>query len=546
MSIISKRYEVRRLLSRLSFVFVLFLTACDFQGPWSYYPEESEVYQGIYTYGYIVAGEEPYVCFSKVYGLTENAAESFAFYDSAYVTVSGKFDHVYVLDSSRRSTLQNGVDSVVKLYPQSEKPNCFGYANGSGIPGESYTLQAFFKWDSAGHKVETKFTATATIPAKFSAASITPPSETGDAAAIVNDYHVYSFAFLGYPNDIKTYKIATDYDESVRGVLTVIKYDNVEGGESMNTTMSHMLSAFVDEDSAGFSGYMIKKPYETTASGGFTSRQVIAGRNTLDTLEFPGMTIPIGESVIRFYATDQAYADYKNTVLEAIEDSRVVPKSNIENGMGVFSGMLKDSVMLDVQEDEYTITYDYAKVAQCAEEDEMQDIKAWDTKFCRLYQESYCFVDTLYGDEGVTYEFNTDKVCYPIMVQMAMAQDTSIGVYLPDTILAEDKLNAYSEGLMRYCVSSDFESNDVADCSQMYEDCQVSKLRTDCKEYEWQWCDDRNWEMVEYGGLRYFKYSQCGTALVSRYRLEGMNSSIIKRVIDQWCSINPKDPQCEE
>ena len=62
----------RRFLSSLVWIlsFVL-LVACDFHGPWEYYPEEREVYTGIYTYGYVMARENPYVCFSKVYQLDE-------------------------------------------------------------------------------------------------------------------------------------------------------------------------------------------------------------------------------------------------------------------------------------------------------------------------------------------------------------------------------------------------------------------------------------------------------------------------------------------
>lgn len=99
MSITSNRCEASRtrkaltrvLLPTVYFLLSTILAACDFQGPWTYYPEETEVYCGIYTFGYIVADESPYVCFSKVYELDETSAENFAFYDSASVTVSGNF-----------------------------------------------------------------------------------------------------------------------------------------------------------------------------------------------------------------------------------------------------------------------------------------------------------------------------------------------------------------------------------------------------------------------------------------------------------------------
>ena len=43
-----------RVISGWWLVVGLLLAACDFHGPWEYYPEDREVYTGIYTYGYIL------------------------------------------------------------------------------------------------------------------------------------------------------------------------------------------------------------------------------------------------------------------------------------------------------------------------------------------------------------------------------------------------------------------------------------------------------------------------------------------------------------
>lgn len=532
MSITSKRHPERNAKravegSRavLYLLFAFLLAACDFQGPWSYYPEETEVYQGIYTFGYIVNRESPYVCFSKVYELTETSAEDFAFYDSAYVTVSGKFGDPVG-------------ESVEQLFP-TEKPNCFMTANyRPGASGESYTLYAFFAWDSAGHKVATEFKAETRIPTKIHAKGVVPPSLMGNGTFVENDYEYLSFDFMEYPYDVMTYKIPMEYDESVRGIQMTIVYDNVDGGESMNTTMMNMLSAFTEPDSVGYMGFSTKRPGESTANMGFTTRMMFAGRNTLDTMEYPGMTAPIGHSTIYFYATDQAYVDYQNTVLDAISDSRVIPKSNVENGMGVFGGMLKDSLMLDIHAEDY-ITYDYMKASSCEMHQEDGEDKPWDTKYCRLYQDRYC-VDTSYCIEGdcKEYEVREHPACYPSLVKLAMTLDTNRwSFFLPDTLSKEKKDEAYADGLKRYCVASNFNSNKIADCKNLREDCQENLERTNCKEYLWTWCADRNWNIEE--------HPQCGTALVSRYYLEEQKSPIVKREVDAWCKNHSEDAQCK-
>lgn len=547
------------------FLLLAFLfTACDFQGPWSYYPEETEVYQGIYTFGYIVADESPYVCFSKVYGLTESSAENFAFYDSVYVTVSGLFGGAVASEIGEENS--NSGDSLIVLKAMDGKPNCFVYDRRCywrgdrifcsreakvGIPGESYTLKALFKWDSAGHKVTTEMKAVAKIPTKIHAKGVIPPSVKNDADFVENNYKRLSFEFLGFPNDVLTYKIPMEYDETVRGIQMTMEYDRANGGESMNTTMMNMLSAFTEPDSMGYAYFSTKRPEEKTASMGFTTRMMFAGRNTLDTMEYPGMTMPIGKSVIRFYATDQAYSDYRNTVLDAIEDPRVVPKSNVENGMGVFAGMLKDSLLMEVTTDDF-VPFEYMGRENCFREGGMGEHEPFETKWCRLNKKELCMVD--YGWSNLHLS-NIHPRCVAAYVARLIWYEPEIELWQEEidrlakrdndwwgeaskrekVVKNKDEIN--DEALLTYCMEYNFENNSVASCDALRKECLEFLEKTDCKDSLWQWCSDRDWNIVE--------YAQCGTALVSRYYLEEMESPILKRVVDLWCEEHPEDRQCK-
>ena len=565
------RYEVSRVrrsrlfLSTVYFLLSTILVACDFQGPWSYYPEETEVYQGIYTFGYIVADESPYVCFSKVYELTESSAENFAFYDSAYVTVSGSFGGAVASEIGEGKS--NSGDSVIVMAAMDGKPNCFVYDRRClvmvdgvscardakvGIPGESYTLNARFAWDSAGHKVTTEMKAVAKIPTKIHAKGVIPPSARNDAEFVENDYRRLSFEFLGFPYDVLTYKIPMEYDESVRGVQMTLEYDTADGGESMNTTMMNMLSAFTEPDSMGYAYFSTKRPEEKTASMGFETRMMFAGMNTLDTMEYPGMTMPIGKSVIRFYATDQAYSDYQNTVLDAIEDPRVVPKSNVENGMGVFAGMLKDSLLLEVTTDEF-VPFGYMARENCFREGGMGDHKPFETKWCRLNKKDVC-VATAGGWSNLRLT-SVHPSCVAAYVGLLIWYEPEVEQWQNEidrlakrddewwgdasrrekVVKQKDEINA--EALLSYCMEYNFENNSVASCDALREQCQGSLEKTACKDSLWQWCSDRDWNIG--------KYRQCGTALVSRYYLEEMESPILKRIVDLWCEEHPEDKQCK-
>lgn len=556
MSITSNRCEASRtrkaltrvLLPTVYFLLSTILAACDFQGPWTYYPEETEVYCGIYTFGYIVADESPYVCFSKVYELDETSAENFAFYDSASVTVSGNFGRA------------EG-DSVAQLQSLESKgkPNCFGMdeVGYAGIPGKSYTMNATFKWDSAGHKVTSKMKAETNIPTKIHAKGVIPPSVKDDAAFVKNDYSYLPFEFLGFPNDVKTYKIPMEYDESVRGVLMTMSYDKMEGGESMSTTINNMLGSFLDPDSTGYGGVSTKKPEESTASMGFMTRMMVAGRNSLDTMEYPGMTVPVGKSTIYFYATDQAYSDYVNTVLEAISDSRVVPKSNVNGGTGVFSGMLKDSLLMEVSAENY-VTYTHMRGWDCLQEGGMAEHVPFETKWCRLIEESVC-VEKEQTDDGVKVNLLAIKshcvsVAEKVRIELSDTYDFKVAWndYIDEIAKNDDewwwgrgnrdkivsqKGSINDKALFMFCANSDFVSNRVASCDSLLEQCQINLEKNKCKESLWEWCSDRDWNISE--------YPQCGTALVSRYYLEEIQSPILKRVVDNWCKEHPKDAQCK-
>ena len=529
MSIISKS----RLLNQLLVVFALLFCACDFHGPWDYYPEEREVFTGIYTYGYVPANASPRICFSKVYELDETAAENFAFYDSAHVSISGHFALV--------GTDGEEIDSTIVLRPEWEKPNCFSASwTIGGIVGESYKMEAFFKWDSAGHKAKTTYRAEATVPAPVKIKGLNAPQQDGSYEWMEYKNGTMKVKFLEFPLDMEFIKCALDYDKSIGGVLSILNY-SMKNGESMNTTINQMLEGLTETDSAGFNGVAMHDPLERRASLGFTENSWISNYNPLDTLYLPNMMLPLGEVDVYLYATDHAYVDYINKVKGSVSDSRVIPESNIENGMGVFFGMSQTRISLDVAGD--GVDLEHIAWGQC----DNTGSKGWDSRACRLYQDIACVdmdIDDLYSYDDLiaanahAYEYMRDvtintytKTCYSSHVKMAMMLDTTKwSIFLPDTISKADKDDAYADGLKRYCVASNFKSNSIADCGELEEQCIESTEKNDCKKYLWNWCADRDWDL---------DYEQCRAALVSRYYIEEMNSSILEREVKAICDKTP-------
>ena len=411
----------------------------------------------------------------------------------------------------------------------------------TGIEGETYTLEATFEWDSAGHDVQSTYRATATIPKAVKVKGFNIPKQDGSFEWVeYNDGDVVEMDFLEYPMDMEFVRTALDYDHSVRGVLSIMNYGS-KNGEATNTTVNKMFEGFTSEDEDGYRGIAMHDALETQLNLGYAANYIIGGIRNLDTLHLTNMMLPVGEFSVDLYSTDESYIDYVDKVKQSVSDSRVVPESNIENGMGVFTGMARTRVYMKVNSEKWVGMTRIAN-RHCKNEDG-DNSKGWDSKGCRLYLDVYCTgdgpSDDLESANDNAYKsysgFRKDEeTCYPSLVKTAMMQanedDWDIkkwSEYLPDTISAEKKAMAYADGLKRYCVASNFKNNDIANCTNLKAMCMDSLSKNECNSYLWLWCSDRNWN--------YEKYPQCGPAMVNRYVVDDLKSSIWEKEVKKWC-----------
>ena len=531
----SRRKTLRALLAA---ALLALLPGCDAQGPWEYYPEEVHVYRGVYTYGYVVKDERPVVCLSKLYALDEAAAESFAFYDSAKVTVSGRFG--------------GAGEKALALAPEAKRPNCFtSDEDATGLAGEEYALEVELLWDSAGHRVRSRYSAKGKVPERFSVKSVTIPLHGGGKEVRENDHSEIPMKVLEFPEDFSVMTAYADFSPDVGGTVIAIRYDSENGGEPTNTTIYNMLKGFLpDRDSLGYSSQISTySPEETAVELTYQQNSIVAGVSSLDTIMATASMVAVGHNVFLFYATDWNYLDYNETLLRSFDDPRVQPITNVEGGNGVFAGMTRDSLLVEGQADNY-VPYSHMRERDC------EDDKS-DTKFCRLAMESLC-VDTLQYNTGSTYLARSSYAeqhydgrvdflinCYPSLVTAALRFGYNGDELLPDTNgLWDDhkevqrKLDsARAKGLRAFCFETDFVSKNKADCSVPEEECRISRERTKCKEEFWQWCADRDWNILD--------LPQCGSALASRVRLEGLESAVLDRVVEQWCAEHRTDRQCD-
>jgi hypothetical protein len=364
--------------ARLCYSLLLLLLSC--QGPWDYYPENPENYQGIWVNAYIISGRPVQnVCFDKMHALDEVRVPGFAFYESAEVRVKGVFC---------------GADTSFPLFRSYDNPNCFiGPENLTAEAGQNYELDVSITWDSAGKKVSSNFHAETYIPKKFKILKaydlLGQPYSSGD-----------TILFLPPPMDMKSNYFIPDpgYSDDIGGVrVTMILSENIYWGQS---SIDEIIEQFTGEiDTSDFALFGDRRSMYTARN-----QQVAGSKKDMDSIPIIGMRLPaIGTVKLLFYATTPDYIKYLDTYVNGSDDSRIKAVYNIRGGAGIFAGMLVDTfvVNLDSAQGVKVFQNEYAQDYFCRVIDPEIDVPHWKLKReCvevwdqRIWNEIHCESDT--------------------------------------------------------------------------------------------------------------------------------------------------------
>jgi len=535
---------ISSIMRRGALLMVALLVAC--QGPWSYWPDETQPYLGIFTYAHVIS-DRPIseVCFTKMLKLTETNVDAFAFYDSASVRITGPF---------------SGSSVTLQLTPRNDNPNCFeGPADQIAQVGGRYTLEATFRWDSSGTMVLSQFRSQTYIPENFSVETALAPapalqenafadprvldaliSAYGDtiitlmsdtASAIVfyqqnaqgisqilrNILSPYqrgdTLYYMAPPNDLLSHFFVPRYDDQVGGVLITQYFDttNTAFGESTFDSFFGMKADTLDKAMVGNRHRLSFLRNEDVGSVG----------NAMDSLGVTNGWFVIGRNDFLFYATTMEYADYLYTAIQSVDDSRILPKYNIDGGAGIFAGMMVDTFTVYAKAQPGAKSYPYmrARTLFCKAE-------GWDGKECRSHMPSFC------AENGYR-----DHECWPMAVKTALDSGLAWNALLADTVPSDSFPAVRYGGEKKWCIANGFpDSLASATCKAEYSLAMASDTVNQSMRDLWNWCSDRNWPLD--------LHPQCGNALVSRVRLEKRTSSVLEREITRWCAAHPQDPQC--
>jgi len=432
---------------KLPFIFFLFLSC---QGPWSYFPENPENYQGIWVSAFIVSGRSVEdVCFDKMHALDEVRMPRFAFYETAEVQIKGVF---------------NGKDTSFFLIPNNNKNrNCFyGPWYLTAEAGKNYELEASITWDSAGTKVTSRLSAKTYIPEKF---KIQRAYDLKEQLYGSGDMILY----LPPPMDIKANYFIPEYSDDVAGVLVSMIFNGgVYWGEN---TMTQLASQFVGEGNDTTTGVAaLLAKFGDREELYFARNMKIANmQNEIDSIPILGFMMPAkGQFRLLFYATTEDYVKYRDSYLNGANDSRIKAVYNIKGGAGIFAGMMVDTfnVFIRASPDVKTYSYDHA-------------------------QSDYCYsINFQFQKE----EWRIDKRCIEFW-------ETAI---IGRSIMSSEGLKLLSkENLMTWCEFKDFPIYDYPPCgSAMVRFSKSNKSSPVLEREVKKWCE-ANKEDVECATLNY-------------------------------------------
>ena len=361
-------------MKKVFFIFCFLLLSC--QGPWEYYPEDTSAYKGIWTDAYIIA-DRPIenICFDKLHALDEVRMPGFAFYESALVEITGSF---------------HGQEITVKLEPTFNNPNCFeedslrylGYASKLPEAGKNYELNATFTWDSSGQMVTSNYTAKTYIPKKF---------EIKKAYDMSNDSFEdnSTIKYLKPTNKIQSIYFVPEYSDDVGGALvSMILYNTYLtywGEDYLDYVIQKSLSSVVDEDMQLARHARFGNREILTVA---TAQQYANMKKEIDSIQIEAMNLPAhGYVELLFYGTTPEYIKYRQSFLQG-GDSRTKPIYNIENGAGIFTGMVLNvfRVNLVPAPDVKLYPYDEAQEMYCRYPENERTLE------CMLYYPDYSVV----------------------------------------------------------------------------------------------------------------------------------------------------------
>lgn len=524
---------------------LLFLAAC--QGPWSYWPDDTAPYLGVYTYAHIVSGRPVSdVCFAKMLKLTEAKEDAFAFFDSATVRITGPF---------------SGLDTVLALTQNSGKPNCFdGPADLLAEVGGDYSLDATVYWDSSGTRVSSHFTSQTYIPKTFRIVTALAP-----APALLTDAYsdprVLNALHDAYGDTL--YSLMADsaaalafYQANAEGISKVLRsiltpYNEMDSLYYMDPPNDLLSHYYVPEYSSDVGGVLITEVFDTsTVAFGSTTfdtffgqqadtldkavvgdrhrlsflrnEEVSSAGNALDSMAVSNVWLTIGRTDLLFYATTPEYADYIYTSIISADDSRIKAEYNIVGGAGIFTGMLVDTFSVFTQSLPGGKAYPYmrARTLYCKDQ-------GWIGKECRAHMATFC------AENGYV-----DHECWPISVRAALDSGLAWNAFLADTVPVDSQSVVRYGGEKKWCMAHNFpDTLSTGTCQLEYKLAQESDTPNQSMVDLWSWCYDRNWPIAN--------APQCGTALVSWTRLNDPESFVLVRETNKWCNANANDPQCK-
>lgn len=342
---------------------------------------------------------------------------------------------------------------------------------------------------------------------------------------------------------------SVDYSDDVAGMLVTFSYDS-------NTIVatndwSDMIAVFTPLTPAMFyyPGTELRVQF-LPRFGEYGSESL----DLYDRIPIPQFYLRSGKNTFYFYGTDSCYSQFVRTYIQQHSSSNVRPVHSVRGAQGYFVGMAVDSftIYCKIPPDILSYTSFEARADHCNNND-------WDSRDCRCFEPDYCqavmFNDMQYGFDhpGIIREPEERSNCLAEAIAYYLSEGKPLS-FVEDSLLTDGTTIEYdfreedgsttrksrvftdeeldssrSEGLLRYCIRSDF-SDPI--CFDLKAECREGD--TPSSETLYTWCEDNGWQGAP-----------CEWAIALYCREKDDLPKALCEKGNKWCENHPEDDICE-
>jgi hypothetical protein len=364
-------------------------------------------------------------------------------------------------------------------------------------------------------------------------------------------YNGDTVAYLGGALNLTSHYFDAEYSDDVMGVLVTHRF--TQDALNPETRFDNIAATFGELLPSDFYFRGTERRLQFFAR--IQGQAAGAAYNLFDAIPVNNAYLKGGLNTLYFFGAEKNYAAFIQTYIEGHSNSKITPAHSVSGGQGFFAGLAVDSFSMYITVPPSVTSYSTfeARSDFCGE-------NGWTGRDCREFEPDYC-QQVLFNEMQYAYD-HPDIIRMPEQRNNCLAEAVAFYLtanknitYFEDSVLidkntmewkqrkadgsviterktfsSEELEEAKNDGLLRYCVRSDF-GPDI--CLDLRNDLQRAVSGNPKLREIFDYCLDNNWQS-----------SSCAWALVLYCKQNPSAPAVLREAADAWCKEHPDEPVC--